>query len=94
VALLSENRKRHEPQFQIEQKYMHKSGSIVHVLCRGIYDKCADFTRLVGCHTDITSLKKAKEDAIRASQAKSLFLANMSHEVSATAGCDARRPAV
>ncbi len=35
----------------------------------------------VGIRTDITSLKKAEQEAIEANRAKSEFLANMSHEI-------------
>jgi PAS domain S-box-containing protein len=83
LALLNECARKRELQFQTMERYRHKNGSVVYVLCRGIYDVDDEgrFVRVVGSVTDVTSLKKAKEDAVRASQAKSLFLANMSHEV-------------
>ncbi len=78
-------------------RYRHRNGSTVWVRCRGlaIRDARGEAIRLLGCHTDVTALKRAEEDlrrqaaelreardaAERASNAKSTFLANVSHEI-------------
>ncbi|MCY3843320.1 MAG: ATP-binding protein [Acidobacteria bacterium] len=78
-------------------RYRHRDGSTVWVRCRGlaIRDAHGKAIRLLGCHTDVTALKRAEEDlrrqaaelreardaAERASTAKSTFLANVSHEI-------------
>ncbi|MCE2513626.1 MAG: response regulator [Acidobacteria bacterium] len=78
-------------------RYRHRDGSTVWVRCRGlaIRDSRGEAIRLLGCHTDVTALKRAEEDlrrqaadlrdardaAERASSAKSTFLANVSHEI-------------
>ena len=78
-------------------RYRHRDGSTVWVRCRGLAIRNArgEAIRLLGCHTDVTALKRAEEDlrrqaaelreardaAERASSAKSTFLANVSHEI-------------
>ena len=78
-------------------RYRHRDGSTVWVRCRGlaIRNERGAAIRLLGCHTDVTALKRAEEDlrrqaaelreardaAERASTAKSTFLANVSHEI-------------
>ncbi|MEM6643165.1 MAG: PAS domain-containing protein [Bacteroidota bacterium] len=47
-----------------EVRYFHKDGSIVWVYCRGKvieWDSQGEPVRMVGCHVDITQLKKAQE---------------------------------
>jgi CheY-like chemotaxis protein len=53
------------------------------MLCRAIgeWDAEGRIVRLVGAHTDITEIERAKKEADSANQAKSDFLANMSHEI-------------
>ncbi len=77
--------------FEVEYRMRHKKGYYVPVLSRGhiLRDpKTGEALRMVGTHVDLSSfkemesnLKKAKEDAERANNAKSSFLANMSHEI-------------
>ena len=78
-------------------RYRHRDGGTVWVRCRGlaIRNGRGEPIRLLGCHTDVTALKRAEEDlrrqaaelrdardaAERASRAKSTFLANVSHEI-------------
>ena len=78
-------------------RYRHRDGSTVWVRCRGlaVRNERGEPIRLLGCHTDVTALKRAEEDlrsqaaelleakdaAERANQAKSIFLANISHEI-------------
>jgi PAS domain S-box-containing protein len=78
-------------------RYRHRDGSSVWVRCRGlaVRNERGEPIRLLGCHTDVTALKRAEEDlqrqaaelrdardaAERANQAKSIFLANVSHEI-------------
>ncbi len=78
-------------------RYRHRDGSTVWVRCRGLAvrnDK-GEPIRLLGCHTDVTALKRAEEDlqrqaeelreakdaAERANRARSIFLAHVSHEI-------------
>ena len=78
-------------------RYRHRDGSTVWVRCRGlaVRNERGEPIRLLGCHTDVTALKRAEEDlrrqaaelrdardaAERANRAKSVFLANVSHEI-------------
>ena len=78
-------------------RYRHRDGSSVWVRCRGlaVRNERGEPIRLLGCHTDVTALKRAEEDlrhqaaelrdardaAERANRAKSIFLANVSHEI-------------
>ncbi|MCY4638211.1 MAG: ATP-binding protein [Acidobacteria bacterium] len=78
-------------------RYRHRDGGTVWVRCRGlaVRNDRGEPIRLLGCHTDVTALKRAEEDlrrqtaelrdardaAERANRAKSTFLANVSHEI-------------
>lgn len=78
-------------------RYRHRDGGSVWVRCRGlaVRNERGEPIRLLGCHTDVTALKRAEEDlrrqaaelrdardaAERANRAKSIFLANVSHEI-------------
>ena len=78
-------------------RYRHRDGGTVWVRCRGlaVRNESGRPIRLLGCHTDVTALKRAEEDLRRqaaelrdardaaesASRAKSTFLANVSHEI-------------
>ena len=78
-------------------RYRHRDGGTVWVRCRGlaVRNERGEPIRLLGCHTDVTALKRAEEDlrnqaaelreardaAERANRAKSTFLANVSHEI-------------
>ena len=78
-------------------RYRHRDGSTVWVRCRGlaVRNEAGEPVRLLGCHTDVSALKRAEEDlrsqaaelraardaAERANRAKSTFLANVSHEI-------------
>ena len=75
-------------------RYRHRDGGTVWVRCRGlaVRNEKGEPIRLLGCHTDVTALKRAEEDlrrqaaelreaknaAERANRAKSIFLANIS----------------
>jgi PAS domain S-box-containing protein len=77
--------------FYNEVRYRHRDGSTIWVICAGRVIKWGEDgtpIRMVGCHVDITSLKRAEEHLLMAkvaaeaaNQAKSEFLANMSHEI-------------
>lgn len=68
----------------------HRNGGYIWVnsRARAIFNKDGKAVRLIGAHTDITSIKemeekskREKDDAVSANRAKSEFLANMSHEI-------------
>ncbi len=67
----------------LRQRFLHKDGSVVHVLCHLVKWRNADgkVIGLVGAKTDITPLVVALEQAEAAKKAKGSFLANMSHEI-------------
>ncbi len=101
LALALDNFGKHlkDPTHPYDQivRYRHRDGGTVWVRCRGlaIRDDTGKPVRLLGCHTDVTALKRAEEDqqrqanelreardsAERANRAKSTFLANVSHEI-------------
>ena len=101
LALALDNFGKHleDPSHPYDQivRYRHRDGGTVWVRCRGlaIRDDAGKPVRLLGCHTDVTALKRAEEDlqrranelreardsAERANRAKSTFLANVSHEI-------------
>ncbi|WP_207478277.1 PAS domain-containing sensor histidine kinase [Arenibaculum pallidiluteum] len=71
-------------------RFRHKDGSVRHLMVRGISVRGPDGRpgRLVAAYTDVTplleaqaALHAAKEEAERASRAKSVFLGAMSHEL-------------
>ncbi len=71
------------PEFSSIYRLFHKNGETRYILVRAMSEKDAagKAIRVVGAHTDITDLEKAKDEADKANQAKSEFLANMSHEI-------------
>lgn len=80
----------HIPEFLATQRFYHKNGSIVYILSRAIHlkDQTGKIIRMIGTHTDITSLKQTEEAlqqavlvADGANRSKSEFLASMSHEL-------------
>ena len=99
VALDNFGKHLEDPSHPYDQivRYRHRDGGTVWVRCRGlaIRDDGGKPIRLLGCHTDVTALKRAEEDlrrqanelreardgAERANRAKSTFLANVSHEI-------------
>ena len=99
VALDNFGKHLEDPNHPYDQivRYRHRDGGTVWVRCRGlaIRDDDGKPIRLLGCHTDVTALKRAEEDlrrqanelreardsAERANRAKSTFLANVSHEI-------------
>ena len=74
-----------------EARYRHKDGSTVWVISAGRVVQWADNgdpVRMVGCHIDITPMRRRVDElaeagarADSANRAKSTFLANMSHEI-------------
>lgn len=82
--------RREIPSYQHVFRVRHKDGSWRWVMSRGaaVWNGKGKPTRMVGTHTDVTSLKQmedelreAKQRADTANRAKSNFLANMSHEI-------------
>ncbi len=82
--------KREVPSYQHVFRVRHKDGTWRWVMSRGAaqWNSKGVATRMVGTHTDVTSLKQmeddlreAKQRADTANRAKSNFLANMSHEI-------------
>jgi PAS domain S-box-containing protein len=78
------------PEFRVRQKFVHKKGTIVHVLSKAVIIRDSDgkAIRIVGAHTDITSsinneinLLKQKEKAERSEKIMQQFLSNISHEM-------------
>lgn len=78
------------PRYEQVMRVRHKDGQWRWVMSRGtaIWDRHGKPTRMVGVHTDITSIKKMEEElreakgrADTANRAKTNFLANMSHEI-------------
>jgi PAS domain S-box-containing protein len=78
------------PEFRLRQKFIHKKGTIVHVLSKAVIIRDSDgkAIRIVGAHTDITSsinneinLLKQKEKAERSEKIMQQFLSNISHEM-------------
>ncbi len=81
---------REVPRYEDVFRLRHRDGSWRWVMSRGIavWDERGRPVRMVGVHTDITSLKRLEEDlrdakatADAANRAKTNFLANMSHEI-------------
>lgn len=71
-------------------RYQHKEGKTIWVRCRGIAirDAKGKALRMLGAHTDLTSLKESEAQSVElrkeaedANLAKSHFLSNMSHEL-------------
>lgn len=82
--------RREQPAYQHVYRVRHKDGTWRWVMSRGAaqWNSKGVPTRMVGIHTDVTSLKQmedelreAKQRADSANRAKSNFLANMSHEI-------------
>lgn len=82
--------RRETPEYQREFRMLHRDGSVVWVLNRGVavFDVDGKPVRMVGTIVDITEHKRseaelsvAKEAAEVANRAKSAFLATMSHEL-------------
>jgi PAS domain S-box-containing protein len=78
------------PEFKVRQKFIHKKGTIVHILSKAVIirDEDGKAIRIVGAHTDITSsinneinLLKQKEKAERSEKIMQQFLSNISHEM-------------
>ena len=81
--------KRREP-FSFTVRFRHKDGSLRWIFCRGDSqrDEAGHPIRMLGIHTDVTTLKRteealraAKEAAETAERSKNEFLAVMSHEI-------------
>jgi len=81
---------KHRAVRNFEASIVHKNGDILKCICnvKFIYDKNNRPTQIEGVARDITKLKdatielmRAKEIAERSAKVKDLFLANMSHEI-------------
>lgn len=81
---------REVPRYEHVMRVRHKDGTWRWIMSRGtaIWNRQGAATRMVGVHTDITSIKRmeqelreAKGRADTANRAKTNFLANMSHEI-------------
>jgi PAS domain S-box-containing protein len=90
LALAHRYLAREVPRYEYIMRVRHKDGSWRWVMSRGtaIWSRTGAATRMVGVHTDITSLKRMEEElreakgrADRANRTKTTFLANMSHEI-------------
>lgn len=76
--------------WKAEYRFRRADGRYAYVVDRGytLFDKSGEPIRMVGAMTDVTLerktldiLKNAKENAEKASEAKTAFLANVSHEI-------------
>jgi len=83
---------RENPQGYLETsfRFRHRNGNYLWILAKAslFYDDDGNPARLVGTHLDITELKKAEQEAIKArkeaeqkEQLKTVFLQNISHEI-------------
>lgn len=82
--------RREIPKLESIFRIRHRDGSMRWIMARGagIWDQRGHALRVVGVHTDVTSLKHMEEElreakirADSANRAKTSFLANMSHEI-------------
>ncbi len=90
ARVLAEVRSGKRQGYEYEKRFIRKDGSIIwaHVTTVWLFGAQGKPLYAIGLVTDITArkeaereLKRAKESAERANQAKSAFLANMSHEI-------------